>query len=121
LVFTLLRGCGYLLSEDVLHSREVFGCSEISIPSEARDLVTLRIVHFGIFDRSIVVTSKLLDSDLPMVKLPEKSVDFVVTGANLILRFSPVLNLLDFVDDVCRDLLPPFLTLIQVVNLANVP
>ena len=114
-----LRSYWYFSLVDIFDSRKIFGCSEISVPTETRYLSALSIVHLGVLDSPIVVTSQLLDPDLPIVQLPQQPVNLIIQSSDLILRSSPVLDLLDFLYNVRSDLLAPSLTFVEIRDITD--
>ena len=54
-----------------------------------------------------------------MIELSQQPVYFVIQGSDLILWSSSVLNFLNLVDNISRDLFSPFFTFIKVINLPN--
>ena len=72
------RGYWYLSLVNLPDSWKVFGCPEVPIASETWDLPSLGIIHFCIFDGSVIISSKLFDPYLPMIQLTQQSVDVVV-------------------------------------------
>jgi hypothetical protein len=108
----LLRSYGYFSSVYLLYSRKIFSRSKITVSTESRYFLTLRIIHFCIFNSPIVVSSQLFYSYFPMVKLSQQPIDIIIEGSNLVLRTSPILNLLYFFNDIISHLLPPSLTFV---------
>lgn len=110
--------CGFLGSNrdfpsvNVLDSRQVFCGTKVPVTAKARNLMPLRIIHFGILYSSIVISSELLNSYFPVVQLPQQPVDIIVNAPNLILRSSSILNFLHLLNDLRTHLLPPFLAFI---------
>lgn len=117
----LFRSYGDFSFVDVFDSRKVLRRTKVSVPSEAWDFSALGIIHLSIFDGPVIISSKLLDPDLPIVKLPEQSIDIIIQCSNFILGPCSVLNLLYFFDDISSDLLPPSLALIKISDLPDMP
>jgi hypothetical protein len=56
-----------------------------------------------------------------MIKLAKEAIDLVIKGANLVFGSGPVLDFLDFVNDVAGDLLSPLFAFVKVVDFPDVP
>jgi len=69
LLFALLRCSGHLSFEHIFDAWQIFGSSKVTISSESWYLMSLGVVHFRIFNGSIVIASQLLYPNLPMVQL----------------------------------------------------
>lgn len=69
LIFRLLWCCRSLTAECFLDSRQVLGCTKVTVATKSRDLMALGIVHLCVLYRAVIIATKLLYSDFPMIQL----------------------------------------------------
>lgn len=81
--------------------------------------MALGIVHFGILDGPVIITSQFLDPNLPVIQLPQQPINIIIDTPDLVFRSGPILYLLHFLNNFRTDLFSPFLALIKIIDLTD--
>ena len=111
---------GHFSFKNLLHARQVFRRSKVSIATKTWDLESLWVVHFSWLYCSVVLSTQLFDPYLPVVQLPQLPINVIIYLSDICFVKVSVLDIVDLVNYLFGDLFSPFLTLLNIMYLSNV-